>query len=269
MKNARTGFTLLELLLAMALMSMLAATLYASLHIAFRARDSVDRVSDTDRAGQLALDMMCRDLSEALPPGGRLAGPFTGTNNQSGSPTATTNTTGTGVVSSTAMGSTAGVSSSSACNDISFYAAAHTPNDTPPEGDVCLLEYALSGGDNGNASLVRFTTTNLLAPQTPTPTNEVLCRNVQDLAFRFFDGTDWLDSWDSTQENNQPPVAVEITLTLQPSTGNSKTAAASTGSAGSSAPTDGGRVLTRLVMLPCANSQQDVTPTSTSGSGGQ
>jgi type II secretion system protein J len=234
MRAARAGFTLLEVLLAMTLMSMLAATLYASLHVAFRARDSVVAAGEESRAGQLALDMVRREMSEALPPKGILAGAFNGTDAQADN----------------------GADSDS----VSFYAAAHTPAETPPEGDICLVEFALGTDDDGKTALVENTTTNLLAPETPTPTTEVLCRNVQALNLRYFDGTSWLDTWDSTQENDQPPLAIEVTLTLTAASGVPAAAAPSAVSGTQPA----GRVLTRVVLLPCASVPQGnvVMPTT-------
>jgi hypothetical protein len=44
-----------------------------------------------------------------------------------------------------------------------------------------------------------------------------LANEVTELGFRYSDGTDWLDEWDST-ESGQLPVAVEITLSIRPRT---------------------------------------------------
>lgn len=54
--------------------------------------------------------------------------------------------------------------------------------------------------------------------ETPTESNEdarSLASEVTELGFRYSDGTDWLDEWDST-ESGQLPVAVEITLSIRP-----------------------------------------------------
>jgi prepilin-type N-terminal cleavage/methylation domain-containing protein len=44
---------------------------------------------------------------------------------------------------------------------------------------------------------------------------EPLAPEVTELGFRYFDGADWLESWDSS-ESGKLPVAVEITLVLRP-----------------------------------------------------
>ena len=78
MRHGRAGFTLLEILLAMAMMSVLAGSLYTSLHIAFQARESSQAALSPVRAGQVATDLIRRDLESALPPRGILAGIFYG-----------------------------------------------------------------------------------------------------------------------------------------------------------------------------------------------
>ena len=230
MRTARAGFTLLEVLVAMALMSMLAATLYASLHVAFRARNSVERVGEQSRAGQLALDMVRRDLSQTLPPKGILAGAFTGTDIQEDN--------GTDI------------------DSVTFYAAGNTPPADTPESDVCMVTIGLGEDDEGKRALTRNITTNLLASETPEPKTEVLCRNVKGLNLRYFDGTDWQDAWDSTQYSDSAPLAIEVTLTLKPD------AEAAALAASAPAGMDEGTVLTRIVLLPCASAPSTTVTTA-------
>src|ERR1051325_10143787 len=78
MKRApsQSGFTLLELILAMAMMSMLAVSLYGTLRVAFKARDSAKSGIAPMRSANVALDLLGEDLESALPPTGLLAGAF-------------------------------------------------------------------------------------------------------------------------------------------------------------------------------------------------
>jgi len=64
------------------------------------------------------------------------------------------------------------------------------------------------------APLVRKVIPNLLSPQAPNPDVEVICRGVGGFNLRYYDGTQWNDTWDSTQQQNVLPNAVEVTLTL-------------------------------------------------------
>ncbi|MEZ6190651.1 MAG: prepilin-type N-terminal cleavage/methylation domain-containing protein [Phycisphaerales bacterium] len=62
MNRAPRAFTLLELLLAIAITAILAATVYASLMVATRTRDRAAEAVGKDRALTLALDLIRRDL---------------------------------------------------------------------------------------------------------------------------------------------------------------------------------------------------------------
>jgi prepilin-type N-terminal cleavage/methylation domain-containing protein len=220
MRNLRAGFTLLELLLAMSLMVMVAACLYGSLHIAFKARESVQNAMDQANAGELGLDLVRQDLSEALPPTGILAGLFTGTDQQG--------------------------DNGRDADSMDFFTSANSLTEPAGTCDTIHVNIAMGTDEDGKPALVRNVTANLLAPETPVPTTEVLCRNVQGLNLRYFDGTNWLDSWDSGQENNQLPLAVEVTLEMQPRPGAVQPADATSANA------DQGPVITRVLLPPCA-----------------
>ncbi|HEV8292844.1 MAG TPA: type II secretion system protein, partial [Tepidisphaeraceae bacterium] len=75
-KHSQSGFTLLELILAMGMISMLAVSLYATLRVAFKARDSATSGIAPMRSANIALDLLGEDLESALPPTGLLAGAF-------------------------------------------------------------------------------------------------------------------------------------------------------------------------------------------------
>jgi hypothetical protein len=64
-------------------------------------------------------------------------------------------------------------------------------------------------------AIVRRVTENLLAPVEPVPVDEVLCRGVRSFRLRYFDGTQWVDSWDSTDYQDELPPAVEVTIELE------------------------------------------------------
>ena len=75
-KISQSGFTLLELILAMGMISMLAMSLYGTLRIAFKARESAQNGIAPMRSANMALDLLGQDLESALPPTGLLAGAF-------------------------------------------------------------------------------------------------------------------------------------------------------------------------------------------------
>lgn len=183
------GFTLLEVLVATAMVAILAGSLYASLSIAFRARRSALAAVEPVAKTQLAVALMGEDIRNAVVPSGVLAGPFLGQDGQD----------------------ERGHDSDS----LSFYCTAVSPESDVGIGDIKLVELGCEPSDDGKTQiLVRLVTTNLRSTKVVEPEREVLCRGVFALNIRYFDGSEWLDDWDSTTEDNTLPCAIEVTLQL-------------------------------------------------------
>lgn len=179
------GFTLLEMLVALSLIGALASGVYASLHIAFRARAGAEEALAPVRAAMLALELVGRDLTCAVPPSGVLAGFFTGEDG--------------------------GSASVEDADTLDLHALVTDPVSGIPA--IRRLEYALvPAEDDTDFLLVRRVTANLLAPVTPEPEEEVLCRGVVSLDITYFDGAAWVESWDSTAHDDSAPSAVAVSL---------------------------------------------------------
>ena len=185
----RSGFTLLEMLMAMTLMAVLAGSLYASLSIGFRGRRVTEEALEPARRAAAALATLGADLRGAVPPTGLLAAEFLGEDAQGGG------------------GEHADV--------LLFHALAKDQSDAEPPCPVRRIEFALRTDEGDDeVVLVRRTTVNLLAPEEREPIEEVLCRRVRSLDTAFFDGTAWSESWDSTLAGDALPLAVEVSLVL-------------------------------------------------------
>jgi type II secretory pathway component PulJ len=179
---------LLELLVAMVIVAVLSMSLYASLRIAFRAQASSDLIVETPRTAAMTLDMIGRDLQASVPMG-LLATQFEGLDQ----------TDGRGRPG----------------DDVQFFSVADSPLHATANGDIKSIELTTMVVPGGDTVLVRKVIRNLLSQQTNlNPDVEVLCRGVGGFNLRYYDGAEWLDSWDSTQEDNTLPAAVEVTLTL-------------------------------------------------------
>ena len=208
----QSGFTLLEMLVALAIMGILATGLYMSLHIGFKAQKSAERAIAPVRAGTLALEMLRRDLASALPPTGILAGAF--------------------------IGEDAKAEASTEDADLLVFYSTIEDAGRGATG-IRMIEFALTPTEDYSENiLVRRVTENLLAPITPEPVEEVLCRNVKSLNVRHFDGVEWQDSWDSGLAGDTLPLAVEVTLTLPDPDASPEDEAK-------------GRAFTRVFLLPC------------------
>lgn len=227
------GFTLLEILIACAMVAVLTGALYASLHVAFQARQATQRRLDAARISRVTMDAIARELQGALPPVGILVGAFQGEDNIG------------------AAGRDA--------DSVSFYNTVNVAQRRAGMGDVQYVTLAVIPESNllvpmveGNAApvgsragggrvLVRRVWRNLLAPVAAEPLEQVICRDVISLNLRYFDGAQWLDSWDSTQRDNALPVAVEVTLETAFPEGRSRIG-----------DLEIGHRMVQLVVLPCA-----------------
>jgi prepilin-type N-terminal cleavage/methylation domain-containing protein len=218
------GFTLLELLVATAMMSILVLSLFETMRVAFRARDTALAAVGPARAGEAAMDVMRADLESALPPTGRLASTFIGA---TGTEVADTSGLVFSAVGNAAPGYLEGASGSGGMGATGGSGltiggnggnAGYADNsDATLAGGTLRVAYAVRVTDAGTRVLVRQVQRNLLADvETGEADDEsVVCRGVRTFQLRYFDGTQWLDTWDSSQTGNALPMAVEVTLELE------------------------------------------------------
>jgi prepilin-type N-terminal cleavage/methylation domain-containing protein len=234
-----TGFTLLELLVAMSLMVVASACLYSSLYTGFKAKRSSERMLYPLQAAQTAIDMLEQDLRGAVvgleDDPNFLAGPFLGINDHRD----------TGPDS----------------DEITFYSTHHQINgdtDRITCGMGLITLAMIEDADVDTYHLVRQVTDNLLSQNAQEPIEEILCRNVYALNFRYFDGLRWYDEWDSTEQMDALPLAVEITLELDPWYENDQTNQSVRRTGLNRLDTDLRTRLTQVLTLPKAVPMEDV-----------
>jgi len=188
-RPADSAFTLLEVLVALALIGILAGVLYGALHAGFRAARRTEEALGPARAAFAALEIIRRDLVSAVPPGGVLAGPFVGADET-------------------------GDSTGEPADEVSFYAVAEGVDGE--NVGIRMIEYAPTF-ENGASTgmLVRRVSTNLLAPVAQEPPEEIVCRGVLSFDLSYFDGTSWQESWDSSARDDALPAAVAVTLCVR------------------------------------------------------
>ena len=182
------GFTLLEVLVALSMAAVLMLALQGTLRIARRARDSAVAKTSELRGMTSAFETIRRDLEAALPPGGILSGAF--------------------------LGAPGGESFDS----IQLFRLDADAYQSVYARPACMrkveLGVAASGGQDGSV-LVRRVTRNLLAPRVVEPESQVILRGVRSFHARYFDGSVWLDSWDSTTQGDVLPAAVEVAIEVE------------------------------------------------------
>jgi general secretion pathway protein J len=218
--RASRGFSLLELLLAMAMAAMLALSLYTAMNVALRAKSSANASLEPTRAAMIAMDLIQQDFQSVPPPGDStadtlpLSGPFYAEH----------------------LPAAGGDNDSVEFYSIGADTIEGDPVDAPPLSEGIRRIHLQVEADSVNGSvLVRRVTRNLMPSSEPVVDEEILCRNVRSFALRYYDGVAWQEDWDSTTLEDNLPLAVAITLEL--------------GEANADAAT---KRVTRVVPLPCA-----------------
>lgn len=195
MHNKRTtcftgGFTLLELLVAIALMDVIALTLYSSMYIGFRTKENSQAMLRPYQIINPAFETIRKDLANVLEPDGILAGVF--------------------------VGEDVPWDNRQDADTLSFYSGGYHPAEDEIASNVVKVGYVL-GTDTIRKQIIlkRLVWTNLLSPRELEPqAEEVICRGLAGFDVQYFDGTAWLESWDSTANENQLPRGVRVTLTI-------------------------------------------------------
>jgi type II secretion system protein J len=191
--SKQTAFTLIEVMLAIAVCAVVLvainAIFYSALHLRARTSEALNASLPIERA----LSLLRHDLQNAVPPGAIMAGPLQ-----------------SGVISG-------GTGASGAENSsIQIYTSTGTLAANAPWGDIQKVTYELQSPANASAigkDFIRSVTRNLLSTTTEDLDEQYLAGGVENLQFSYFDGVNWLDSWDSLSQTNLPQ-AVRVSLYL-------------------------------------------------------
>ena len=190
------GFTLMEVLIATVIFSIVLTAINVTFYAAYRLRAKTTRLLEQTMPVNQALSVIKKDLKGVLPPGGTLAGQFV------------SDATGNSKLGRLEFNTTSGTILSNA-----YW------------GDVQKVTYYLKESDyqdstNSNGmDLIRGVTRNLLPVLTEEIDETPLLQGIETLAFEFYDGTEWKTSWDSSTATPTMPLAVRVSLELTPSDG--------------------------------------------------
>jgi prepilin-type N-terminal cleavage/methylation domain-containing protein len=280
----RRAFTLLEVLLASTIAVLIMSALYVAVNMQLRHAQAGRDVIEKSTLARAILARVANDIASSLPPplpanstsssksGG--ASPSTGASGASG-----TSGSAQGTSSAASSGSnspSSGVTSTSsttAANAVTInslvqgdaqtvtlsisrypHEVMNLSQDVRPLSDERMVTYWLAGSGSGGLArqeIKQVTSSDALANLAPNVSDEgsfVIAPEVRSLAFRYFDGANWNDSWDGTSAGQDgstaigPPVAIEITLGVGMSTTDDRPDA--------DKPT---KTYRRVVFLPTAN----------------
>jgi type II secretory pathway pseudopilin PulG len=188
-RNDSGAFTLIEVLMAVFACAMILTSIYAVLSQALRARDNATaRIHDV-RLRARAATVLRHDLQNAIVSGGVLAATLVGSPDASRSrfPGSLRFTTTTG-------------------------------RDSADElfGDVQEVEYYIANDPKGatldTGMLVRSVDRNLLATLRAPTREEMILSNVAAMEVEFYDGQNWVDSWEVTDGDSELPLAVRVRI---------------------------------------------------------
>jgi general secretion pathway protein J len=198
----RRGFTLLEILLAVAIFAIVLLAIHVVFFGAIRLRNKTAAALDNAVPLQHALTVMRRDLANILPPGGTLSGQFQST------PT----TTATNLTTDTLL------SLSGRRVSPDFYTASALVDNRSPWSEVQKVAYLLVPSTNGGAGfeLVRSVSRNLLPAFDEEPEMQPLLEGVEEVYFEYYDGSTWRTEWDSTVELTPLPLAIKVQIEMLP-----------------------------------------------------
>ncbi len=185
------AFTLIELLLAVAIFAIVLAAINTVLYSALRLRARTSAALDDALPLSQALSFLRRDLQGAVPPGSLMAPSFK-----------------SGTASGTLL----------AGSILQFCTSTGVINDRVPWGDVRKVSYRLidplDQTMNTGKDLVRSISHNLLATATEEPEDRWLMGKVEKLECACYNGTEWRDSWDTDMGDSGLPSAVRVRILL-------------------------------------------------------
>ena len=182
------AFTLLELLIAVSIFAVVLAAITTVFYSAMRLRNKTAARFDELLPIHHAVTVIQRDLSGLVAPGGTFSSSF----------------------------KTAALSGGQGEQNATVFCTATAPvDDTSPFAELQKISYYLDGnaGPTGGRELIRAVTRNLLPPTTTDSDKQLLLNNVRTLAFTYYNGSTWSDTWDTTTQTNLPR-AIKVQLSV-------------------------------------------------------
>jgi prepilin-type N-terminal cleavage/methylation domain-containing protein len=198
--TSRHGFTLLEMLVAIAIFAVLLSSVGVLFTSILHLRQTSQEVSEQGIPEARAMHILENDLKHALPGGMDLIGAFTGTPDEK---------------------------SKVRQDTLTFYSGSGVLTDADPWGDAIYVEYELDMPDDAKQhgkiskntslglNLTRTVTRNLLALTSESLPTETLLHGVDYFQVDYYDkaNTEWVDTWDTDDLSTKSlPSAVRVEI---------------------------------------------------------
>ncbi len=199
LRPSRGGFTLIEMILAIGIASIVLIVVNAAFFSAVRLRDDTSDMVDAASPVDAAVTFLKRDLQCAVTP-----------------------TNGTTKILSGGFRAGNGLTSVGVSDPVAIelFTATGALSDREPWADIQRVTYELRASSAASATgrdLYRSVMRNLLAVASPDVTDQLMLRGVASLKFSCYDGAQWDDTWDTTSPTaiyTNLPVAVRVDIQM-------------------------------------------------------
>ena len=191
----RRAFTLVEVILAMAICAVVLVAINAVFATAVRLRNRTSAVIDQELPILRTMDLLRHDLQGVVGPRGFLAGDFK--------------------CDAQSMGMSMGLNGSAGGVGLDFITSTGRISDNQPWGDLQEVLYQLQAPTENNQAgmdLVRTVNRNLLAIVPPLPDTQTLLSGVDSVDFDCYDGLEWRNIWDTSNGDTNLPTAVRVRI---------------------------------------------------------
>jgi type II secretion system protein J len=214
------AFTLIEVILAIGIFAIVMVAINTAFFAALRLRQHSTEALEQALPLDHTLEVLRRDLINAVPPGGVLAGDFrSGNAGSSGGGSSSKSTSAANSSASRGLGT-------AQYGGLDFFTTTGTLSDNSPWSDIQEVNYQLQDPADRQHSygrdLIRTVTRNLLATSSQAAGVQRLMGNIENLDFYYYDGTQWRDSWDTTSGDTNLPKAVRVSIRVASSSGPSQ-----------------------------------------------
>lgn len=187
---SKEGFTLLEIIISVGLSAFLLLIIYSTYFGINRSIEIAVREQEVIRTGRMMVEMIKQDLGRTV---FSEKYPFKGTVNDIGVGETTT--------------------------FIEFTTLSPIDELQPRLNKVA---YSLMVDENGERSMVRFASRDLKTDLLKNGVSYVIAKSITNFNIEFYDGNDWLVTWDSGKDGKAPQ-QIRLTIEVKDSKGNTNT----------------------------------------------
>jgi type II secretion system protein J len=196
---ARSGFTLIEMILAIGIAAIVLITVNAAFFAALHLRDDTANMLDEATPVDAAVTFIKRDLQCAVTP---------------------TNGTSKVLSGGFRVGNNINSFGESDPVAVELFTATGALSENAPWADIQRVTYELKTPTDSTAvgrDLYRSVVRNLLPISTPDVTDQLMLNGVQSLKFSCYDGAQWMEMWDTTDPTSiytNLPLAVKVEIQM-------------------------------------------------------